>query len=86
MQPLNIFQSIGGCGSLLGTTPNLFLKGYYDDNYKDAGLNFVTYMGYSLPASFVMLILTWITLCLIWLPRRSVSFKDVEMKFLKQIK
>jgi sodium-dependent dicarboxylate transporter 2/3/5 len=43
--------SIGGAGSLVGTTPNLVLKGHFDKFHKDANLNFVTYMAFSLPIS-----------------------------------
>lgn len=67
--------STGGAGSLVGTTPNLLLKGYFDDHYPDGGLNFITYLGYSLPVSIIMITLIWIILALIWLPRKFVFFE-----------
>lgn len=67
---LTYSASIGGSGSLVGTAPNLILKGFYDQTYPKAGMNFFTFMMYSCPAAFIMIIITWITLCIIWLPRK----------------
>ena len=66
--------SIGGSGSLVGTTPNLILKGYFDSNYKDGGLNFVTYMAFAAPVSLIMIFVSWIVICLMWLPIRLGNF------------
>lgn len=62
--------SIGGAGSLVGTTPNLLLKGYFDEKYPEGGLNFLTYMAFSCPVSIIMVFFTWIIMCVIWLPRK----------------
>ena len=62
--------STGGAGSLVGTTPNLLLKGYMDDKYPDGGLNFLTYFAYALPVSVIMITSCWIVLAFLWLPRR----------------
>jgi len=62
--------STGGAGSLVGTTPNLLLKGYMDDKYPDGGLNFLTYFAYALPVSIIMITSCWIVLAFLWLPRR----------------
>lgn len=62
--------SIGGSGSLVGTTPNLLLKGFFDKNYPNGGLNFLTYLLFSLPAAIMVVFATWIVLAIIWLPKR----------------
>jgi sodium-dependent dicarboxylate transporter 2/3/5 len=68
--------SIGGAGSLVGTTPNLILKGYFDDNYKQGGLNFISYMAFAAPVSFLMIFISWIVMCLLWIPYRELfTFK-----------
>jgi len=62
--------SIGGCGTLVGSQPNLILKGYFDKNYPDTGLNFLTYMAYFLPNTVIMVFLSWLVLCFLWLPKK----------------
>jgi solute carrier family 13 (sodium-dependent dicarboxylate transporter), member 2/3/5 len=62
--------SIGGCGSLVGSQPNLILKGYFDQNYPDTGLNFLTYIAYFLPNAIIMVFFSWLVLCLLWLPKK----------------
>ena len=62
--------STGGAGSLVGTTPNLILKGHFDKNHPNADLNFVTYMAFSLPISIVMILVLWLVLAFLWLPRK----------------
>ena len=62
--------SIGGCGTLVGSQPNLILKGYFDKNYQDVGLNFLTYSAYFLPNTIIMIFLSWIILCFLWLPKK----------------
>jgi sodium-dependent dicarboxylate transporter 2/3/5 len=62
--------SVGGAGSLVGTTPNLILKGYFDDNYPNGGLNFMTYMAFAAPVSFIVIAIVWVVMCGIWIPWR----------------
>jgi sodium-dependent dicarboxylate transporter 2/3/5 len=62
--------STGGAGTLVGTAPNLVLKGFVEANYPNSKLSFLTYMAYSLPVAFVMITLSWVSLILLWLPRK----------------
>ncbi len=62
--------STGGAGSLVGTTPNLVLKGYIDKNYPKGGVNFITYMGFGLPVSIIMVFIIWAVISVLWLPRK----------------
>ena len=62
--------SIGGTGSLVGSAPNLLLKGFYDEHYPEGGLNFLTYMVLAFPISVIMIFLTWIWMIFLWLPRK----------------
>jgi sodium-dependent dicarboxylate transporter 2/3/5 len=62
--------STGGAGTLVGTAPNLVLKGFVEANYPNSKLSFLTYMAYSLPVSFIMITLSWFSLVLLWLPRK----------------
>ena len=62
--------SIGGSGSLVGTAPNLILKGFYDVNYPKAGLNFFTFLIYSVPTAVIMTLITWLIISFIWLPKK----------------
>ncbi len=64
--------SIGGSGCLVGSQPNLILKGYFDENYPDAGLNFLTYMAYFLPNAFFMVFFSWLVVYFLWLPKRYI--------------
>ncbi len=60
--------SVGGAGSLVGTTPNLILKGYFDSNYPNGSLNFMTYMAFASPVSFIVIGIIWCVMCPIWIP------------------
>jgi solute carrier family 13 (sodium-dependent dicarboxylate transporter), member 2/3/5 len=66
--------SIGGAGSLVGTPPNLILKGYFDNHHPDAGLNFLSYMLFSLPIAIITILIAWIVMALIWLPKKFDLF------------
>lgn len=63
---------IGGAATLVGTTPNLLLKAHYDQNYPDAGLNFLTYMAFATPCSIMMVIIAWIVLAVVWFPKSKL--------------
>ncbi len=62
--------SIGGFGSLVGTTPNVILKGFIDDNYPEIRLNFLNFIVFALPISIVLILVSWLLLVIIWLPRK----------------
>lgn len=62
--------STGGAGTLVGTAPNLVLKGFVEANYPNSKLSFLTYMAYSLPVAFIMITLSWVSLVLLWLPKK----------------
>ena len=69
---LSYASSIGGSGSIVGTAPNLILKGFYDNNYPDDGLNFFTFMVYSVPCAILMIVSTWFVLSLYWIPKKYI--------------
>jgi len=78
---LSYSASIGGSGSLVGTAPNLILKGFYDQNYPNGGLNFLTFMLYSLPCGILMIFISW----LIMLPKQNfirvfTSIRDLILR------
>lgn len=58
--------SIGGTGSMTGSTPNLVLKGQLDKVYEKLGkecpLTFGTWLAFGVPTSFVIIILSWLWL------------------------
>ena len=62
--------TIGGNGFVIASMSNIVLKGYFDERYPASGFNFLTYMMFSMPISLIMLILAWVVLCYLWLPRR----------------
>jgi di/tricarboxylate transporter len=54
---------------LVGTTPNIILKGYYEQNIPEAKLDFLKYMLYALPVSIILEFLAWAWLAFLWLPK-----------------
>ena len=54
---------------LVGTTPNIVLKGYYEQNIPEAKLDFLKYMLYALPVSIILEFLAWAWLAFLWLPK-----------------
>lgn len=61
--------TIGGTGSLIGTSSNIVFKGYFEQSHPNDALNFLTFMLYSLPISMILILVCWAALCLIWLPK-----------------
>ena len=61
--------TIAGTGSLIGTSSNIVFKGYFESKHPGDSLNFLTFMLYSLPISIVLVIMAWVVLCLMWLPK-----------------
>lgn len=54
---------------LVGNASNVFLKGYFDKNYPQYHLNFLTFTLFALPIAIVMLFISWLWLCFTWLPK-----------------
>ncbi|CAM4983735.1 unnamed protein product [Rotaria socialis] len=54
-------SSIGGLSSLVGTTPNVYLKGFVESKYGGTGfrINFLNFLFFALPVGILMLILCW---------------------------
>ncbi|XP_042146050.1 solute carrier family 13 member 2-like [Ixodes scapularis] len=52
--------NVGGTGTLVGTAPNLILKGLLDERFKDSDdLTFAMWMVYSVPPMLVIIIVAW---------------------------
>lgn len=64
-------STIGGLGSLVGTAPNILLKGFIDEKYSDISLNFFTFGVVSLPVTVILILTSWIWLSFKWLPREN---------------
>ncbi|KAH7960583.1 hypothetical protein HPB49_021361 [Dermacentor silvarum] len=55
--------NIGGTGSLIGTGPNLVLKGIMDDSFPESSeLTFATWMLYNVPTMLLCVLIGWIYL------------------------
>lgn len=63
-------STIGGLGSLVGTAPNILLKGFFDERYPEKNLNFLTFTLFALPVSILLIAISWAWLCWCWLPRK----------------
>jgi sodium-dependent dicarboxylate transporter 2/3/5 len=50
--------SIGGVATLIGTPPNAIFAGVIEKTY-DVNISFISWMGFALPLSLVMLAITW---------------------------
>ncbi len=59
---------IGGFGTLIGASSNIVLKEYFDKKHPKSSLNFFTFMIFSLPISILLIISTWLILCILWFP------------------
>jgi sodium-dependent dicarboxylate transporter 2/3/5 len=62
-------STIGGLGSLVGTAPNVLLKGFFDERYPEKGLSFLTFTLFAMPVSVMLIIIAWSWICFCWLPR-----------------
>ncbi|CAF3438039.1 unnamed protein product [Rotaria socialis] len=56
--------TIGGLSSLVGTAPNIFVKGFADSQYKNTAfrINFLNFLLFALPVALLMLVLCWLWL------------------------
>jgi solute carrier family 13 (sodium-dependent dicarboxylate transporter), member 2/3/5 len=80
--------SLGGMGSLIGVASNILLKGFFDENYPDIKVNFLTFSLFALPISILMILFTWILLSALYLPiwKRSKNEVTDEAKRLDKLK
>ncbi|CAF0937900.1 unnamed protein product [Rotaria sp. Silwood1] len=60
--------TIGGLASLVGTGPNVFVKGFIDSTYKGTNfhVNFLNFLLFALPVGIIMLILCWLWLQILY--------------------
>ncbi|KAJ8317311.1 hypothetical protein KUTeg_005215 [Tegillarca granosa] len=79
--------SIGGISTLTGTPPNLVLQGQANQLYAeksggtvDSGISFAKWLGFALPFSIVILILSWIWLQIVFLGLRVFKKGDPVKK------
>ncbi|KAI9557042.1 hypothetical protein GHT06_016839 [Daphnia sinensis] len=64
-------SNIGGTGSLIGSGPQLALKGILNELYgSDSGLNFATWMAFNVPGMLINTFFAWI-----WLQYLFIGFK-----------
>ncbi|KAJ8317026.1 hypothetical protein KUTeg_004930 [Tegillarca granosa] len=75
--------NIGGISTLTGTPPNLVLQGQANQLYAeksggtvDSGISFAKWMGFALPMSIVILILSWIWLQIVFLGLSNAFIRD----------
>lgn len=54
--------NIGGIGTPIGTPPNAIALGFLPDEYQ---ISFASWMGFAVPFMLVLLLLTWVILCLV---------------------
>ena len=65
-------STLGGLGSLVGTAPNILLKGFFDEKYPSVGLSFLTYTMFAFPVTIILIAVSWIWLTIKWIPRELV--------------
>jgi len=80
----------GGIATLTGTTPNIVLGENVNTvsktlNDYDFGFDFVSWMGFGLPVSFLMLILAWIWLQIFFLGFRGNTQTEEEKKLISSV-
>lgn len=75
--------TIGGLSSLVGTAPNIFVKGFADSQYKDTDfrINFLNFLCFALPVALLMLIFCWLWLQIFYNPREFFQCRvDAESR------
>ncbi|GAV01550.1 hypothetical protein RvY_12246 [Ramazzottius varieornatus] len=71
--------NIGGTATLTGTLPNIVFKGQIDTLYGQAtGVNFATFLLYSVPGAIVTLFVAWLWLQWIFVTRCACGRKKVS--------
>ncbi|CAF4352476.1 unnamed protein product [Rotaria socialis] len=87
--------AIGGLATLVGTGPNIFVKGFVDDFYSEGPhafeISFTNFLLFALPIGVMMLIICWLWLQLLYnrrelLPWIKMDAYDIEsQKHLKSV-
>lgn len=77
--------SIGGMGTVIGTPPNAFFKGFMTTNY-DFDMAFIDWMVIGVPFSVVMVFVCWFLLTKVLFPLRGLEFADSDKLIKKEIK
>ncbi|GMR62447.1 hypothetical protein PMAYCL1PPCAC_32642, partial [Pristionchus mayeri] len=74
--------NIGGSATITGTASNLVLIGQLEKIFPgvDTGINFVSWIIFATPMAFVCLVLTWFTLCFLFLRNAPKGSATVSMK------
>ena len=73
-------STIGGLGSLVGTAPNILLKGFIDEHYPNIGLGFLSFCLVALPVAIILIVLSWIWLSFRWLPREYFFINNSKVR------
>jgi di/tricarboxylate transporter len=61
---------IGDSATLTGNSVNLLVKKYLDDQHSNSGLNYGSFIVFSLPQAIIKLVSAWIIIIFIWLPKK----------------
>uniref|UniRef100_A0A6B0VEN9 Putative sparc/kazal n=1 Tax=Ixodes ricinus TaxID=34613 RepID=A0A6B0VEN9_IXORI len=80
--------NVGGTGTLVGTAPNLILKGLLDERFKDSDdLTFTMWMVYSVPPMLVIIIVAWTYVqCLLQKLTRKGTESEASEKVMDEMK
>jgi sodium-dependent dicarboxylate transporter 2/3/5 len=77
--------SIGGVATLIGTPPNAIFAGVIEKTY-DVNISFISWMGFALPLSLVMLAITWFYLTRIMFRSEVASLPGGRQLIHRQLK
>ena len=73
-------SSIGGMATVIGTPPNLFMRGYFADKL-DINISFFYWMLWATPIAIVILIVTYFLLAFVLFPCSQLSLTRAEQVF-----
>ncbi len=73
-------SSIGGMATVIGTPPNLFMRGYFADKL-DINISFFYWMLWATPIAIVILIVTYFLLAFVLFPCSQLSLARAEQVF-----
>ncbi|CAF1027076.1 unnamed protein product [Rotaria sp. Silwood1] len=82
--------AIGGLSTLVGTGPNIFVKGFADENYSKGShafeISFTNFLLFALPIGIIMLIICWLWLQLLYNHRELLPWIKVDKNILESQK